>query len=118
MLGLKREHYVSRRCMKFCMSSMAWVVVLGWAAGALGQQTPDAGRVPTKRFRLDVAPVCDSLPLAWPAWCPHAQAGVAGGAYREFDVSAGDTIDFDCILILLQPPLTPPRTLWCFTTCS
>ncbi len=74
---------------------MAWVVVLGWAAGALGQQTPDAGRVPTKRFRLDVAPVCDSLPLAWPAWCPHAQAGVAGGAYREIDVSAGDTIDFE-----------------------
>ncbi len=77
------------------MSSMAWVVVLGWAAGALGQHTPDAGRVPTKRFRLDVAPVCDSLPLAWPAWCPHAQAGVAGGAYREIDVSAGDTIDFE-----------------------
>src|SRR5438094_10656736 len=93
MLGLKGEHYLSRRCIKFCMSSMAWVVFLGWAAGALGQQTPYVRRVPTKRFRLDALPACDSRALAWPTWCPHAQAGAAGGVFRGIDVRVGDTIE-------------------------
>jgi hypothetical protein len=86
MLGLKGR-YSLRHCMKFCASSLALVVVLGWAGGALGQQTT--------RFRLDVVSVCDKLPMAWPAWCPRAQAGVAGGTYREIDVSAGSTIEFE-----------------------
>ncbi len=87
---------------------MAWVVFLGWAAGALGQQTPDVRRVATKRFRLDALPACDSRALAWPTWCPHAQAGVAGGVYREIDVSVGDTIEFE-----LHPnnPTSPPNPL-------
>jgi hypothetical protein len=87
MLGLKGKHHYSKRCMKFCVS-MACVAFLALSAAAVGQQT-------TKRFRLDVATVCDSLPLAWPAWCPRAQTGVAGGAYREIDVTAADTIEFE-----------------------
>ena len=81
----KDEQY--RRCIKLWISSIAWVVVLSWHAAALGQQP--------KRFRLDVAPVCHGLPLAWPAWCPQAQAGVAGGPYREIDISADDTVEFE-----------------------
>ena len=74
---------------------LACIVALSWTAVAVGRQAAQVSRAPSMRFVMDTTQVCDSRSLAQQTWCPRPQAGVIGGAFKEVDVRAGDTIEFE-----------------------